>query len=179
MIFELEILDFIQNNMKTGFLDFSMPLITKLGNFGVIWFVLALVLMIVPKTRRFGGVLFIALLVDGIFTNVIFKPLFARPRPFAQNELINLLINKPNDYSFPSGHASVSFTAVGVFYHMKNKFKSLVLLLASLIAFSRLYLYVHYPSDILGGMGLGVFIGFATSYLFKRFGDKKAIKILN
>ena len=97
-----------------------------------------------------------ALLCGLIFGNLLLKPLIARVRPYDLREGIELLISKPSDYSFPSGHTLASFeAAVVLMVRERKRFGWAALVLAVLIAFSRLYLYVHYPSDVLGGILLG------------------------
>lgn len=156
---EIQILDWIQT-LRTPLGDAVIPLITALGNHGLIWIMLTAVLLVIPKTRRSGAVLAAALLVDLIVCNGILKPLIARTRPFGVNTAVTLLIPKPSDFSFPSGHTAASFTAATALW--LNKEKALwkpALALAVLIAFSRLYLYVHYPTDVLGGILTGIFAG--------------------
>lgn len=158
MITEMDfaILNFIQNNLRTQFGDFIMPLITKLGDGGLIWIVTTVVLICIPKYRKTGVIMGVTLLLNAIFYGLVLKPLIARPRPFIQNPLIELLINPPSGFSFPSGHTASSFTAAAILFCLKNKLWIPSCVLAILIAFSRLYLYVHFPSDVFAGMILGI-----------------------
>ena len=160
MNFDMAILDLIQSNIRTGFMDAIMPFITQLGDAGLIWIILSIGLIIPKKTRKIGFVMIIALTPNGIICNIILKPMLARIRPFDVNTAIKLLINKPRDFSFPSGHTSASFTAASVLFFRKSKLFVPSLVLAFLISFSRLYLYVHYPSDVLAGLVLGVLCGY-------------------
>lgn len=160
MNFDMAILDLIQSNIRTGFIDAIMPFITQLGDAGLIWIILSIGLIIPKKTRKIGFVMIIALILNGIICNIILKPMLARIRPFDVNTAIKLLINKPRDFSFPSGHTSASFTAASVLFFRKSKLFVPSLVLAFLISFSRLYLYVHYPSDVLAGLVLGVLCGY-------------------
>jgi len=137
-----------------------MPLITDLGNAGFIWIVLTLMLFISKKYRKVGATMLIALMLDVTVCNVILKPLIARIRPCDINTSVHLLISRPTDYSFPSGHTAASFAAVSALYFSKRKFWIPAFFLAILIAFSRLYLYVHYPTDILAGALIGMIIGY-------------------
>ena len=160
MNFDMAILDLIQSNIRTGFMDAIMAFITQLGDAGLIWIILSIGLIIPKKTRKIGFVMIIALILNGIICNIILKPMLARIRPFDVNTAIKLLINKPRDFSFPSGHTSASFTAVSVLFFRKSKLFVPSLVLAFLISFSRLYLYVHYPSDVLAGLVLGILCGY-------------------
>ena len=152
---EISILNAIQH-MRTPILDTIMCVITKLGNAGMIWILLTVILLILPRTRRTGVILMLALCVDVVICNGILKNLVGRIRPFDVNTSIQLLVARPHDYSFPSGHTAASFTAAMALYLAgENKMWKPALVLAVLIAFSRVYLYVHYPTDILGGIITG------------------------
>lgn len=112
---EIEILSMLQK-IRTPLLDIFMSNITKLGNAGIVWILLTIVLLLIPKTRKSGLILAAALIVDLILCNGILKPLIARIRPFDVNSAIQLIVAKPHDYSFPSGHTAASFTAVMALY---------------------------------------------------------------
>lgn len=176
---EFRILDFIQS-IRTPLGDMIMPLITALGNRGMIWILLAGILIIIPKTRKSGMVLAMALCLDVVFCNVILKNLVARIRPCDVNTSIQLLIHKPWDYSFPSGHTAASFAAASALYHAgESKLWKPVLALAGAIAFSRLYLYVHYPTDILGGIMVGIvvgYVGYKTVNILQRCRKKEMVR---
>ncbi|MGN0299298.1 MAG: phosphatase PAP2 family protein [Lachnospiraceae bacterium] len=167
MGFEFSILNFIQN-FSSGWLDRLMIAITTLGNAGILWIILAAVLLLIPKTRKLGAAVALGLLLEAFCCNVILKPLVARTRPYEINEAITLLIAKPSDYSFPSGHTSASFAVVAALCRQRSKLWIPSLILAILIAFSRLYLYVHYPTDVLGGLVIGLAFGWLGSYLANR-----------
>lgn len=160
MNFDMAILDFIQSSMRTGFMDYIMPIISHMGDAGLIWIVLSIGLIIHKKTRKIGLVIIIALVLNGIICNIILKPMVGRIRPFDVNTSIKLLINKPSDFSFPSGHTSASFVVASVLFFRKSKLFVPSLILGILIGFSRLYLYVHYPSDVLAGLILGIVCGY-------------------
>lgn len=164
MSIEFSILDFLQT-LHTPLLDKIMILFTHLGDQGFIWVCLTLVLLLIPKTRKIGVILLISLILDTLVCNVLLKNIFMRPRPCTINPDVSLLISKPQDYSFPSGHTAASFTIVSVLWLLKQKKLFIIsLIVACLIAFSRMYLYVHFPSDIIGGIFVGVLCGF-ISYL--------------
>ena len=158
---EIHILDMIQN-LRTPIGDVVVPLITRLGDAGIIWIILTVLLLIIPKTRKTGVIMLAALLADVLLCNVVIKNLVARTRPFDVNTAVQLLVAKPRDYSFPSGHTAASFASVTALYLAgEKKMWKVALVLAVLIALSRLYLYVHYPTDVLGGMLLGCLAGYA------------------
>ena len=146
MNIELKILDFIQT-LHIPILDKIMVCITSLGDAGMIWILLTAIFMIMPKTRRTGSIMLAALLVQTILCNVVLKNLFARTRPYDVNTTIQLLVPK--------------LTIVSALYFAKDSLWKPTLVLACLIAVSRLYLYVHYPTDVLGGIILGILSGYA------------------
>ena len=162
---EFSILDLIQNQFRTPFGDFVMLLISKLGNGGIIWLVLSGLLCVFPKYRKAGVTMLTALALDVLLCNVMLKPLVGRMRPFTVNTGMELLINAPKDFSFPSGHTAASFAAAFALLFVKNKLWIPSMILASLIAFSRLYLYVHYPTDVLAGILLGLIVGVAANVI--------------
>ena len=165
---ELQILDVLQT-IHNPVLDTIMCAITRLGDAGIIWILLCIVLLILPKTRKSGVVLMAALLVDLVVCNVILKPLVHRIRPFDVKTGIELLVKRPTDYSFPSGHTAASVASVMALYLAgEKKIWVPALILAVLIAFSRLYLYVHYPTDVLGGMIIGIAAGAIGYWLGKK-----------
>ncbi len=152
------ILNFIQDNLRCGFLDFLMPILTSLANGGAIYIAIAFVMLLIRKTRRNGLMLAMSLIIGLVVCNLILKPLVARPRPFSDSE-IALLIGKPDDYSFPSGHTTAAFEAATVFMLTNKKAGIVFLIFAFVMAFSRLYLYVHFPSDVICGMIIGTLSG--------------------
>lgn len=161
MSIEFQILDWIQT-LRTPVLDAVMCAVTHLGDVGIIWILLAVLLLTIPKTRRSGVVLFCAFAMDVVLCNIILKPAIGRIRPCEINTAVQLLVARPHDFSFPSGHTAASFAAVGALYFAgEKKLWKPALVLAVLIAFSRLYLYVHYPSDIIGGIVVGLMAGYA------------------
>lgn len=172
MQFELSFLDNIQSYLRCDFLDAVMPVITMLGNGGIIWIICAVVLLLIPKTRKVGVVLAVSLAIEAVCCNFILKPLAARIRPFDTNTAVQLLISPPKDFSFPSGHTGAAFAAASALFFSKNRLWIAALVLAILIAFSRLYLYVHYPTDVLGGALLGILSGW-LGYMIVRLVKKK------
>lgn len=149
----------IQDIFRCPALDFLMPKITFLGNAGLIWLLTAGVLILIPKYRRTGLLLLAGLAAGVLVGNVAMKNLFARPRPCWVDTAVQLLVSVPADYSFPSGHTLSSVIAATVLTAADSRFALFAVPLASLIAFSRLYLFVHFPTDVLASVILGVAIG--------------------
>lgn len=160
-LLDFYILDLIQN-LRCPFLDFFIPRVTALGNGGMIWILMSLIMCINKKYRKTGITVLAALLTGFIICNIIIKPLAARPRPCWIDTSVPILIDVPSDYSFPSGHTLSSFIAAFVLLFSGNRFGYAAVVLAALIAFSRLYLYVHFPSDVLGGIFLAALISYVV-----------------
>lgn len=158
---DLAILDWIQLHIRCGFLDAVMPLITALGEAGIVWIALTLLLLCTKRYRRVGAICACSLLLDLLLCNLLIKPLVARVRPYDWNPMApELLVTEPTDWSFPSGHTAASFTAASALYAGGTRLWMPAAVLSLLIAFSRMYLYVHYPSDVLAGLILGTCLGF-------------------
>ena len=161
--FDLPILDWIRANMANPFLDKIMPIITVLGDAGIFWMICAAVLVFTKKYRRIGIGMAIAMAMGLVVCNMILKPTVGRIRPYDFQETlgvtINLLIEKQHDFSFPSGHTIASFEACTVILLGSRKLGIPATLLAILISFSRLYLYVHYPTDVIASVILGTVFG--------------------
>ncbi|WP_409070171.1 phosphatase PAP2 family protein [Clostridium sp. FAM 1755] len=153
---DIYILDFIHKNIANNFLDKIMIFITSIGNLGLIWIAISLLLLISKKYRKVGVLCIASLLLSSLIGEVLLKNLVQRGRPFTAVEGINLLIKAPKSFSFPSGHTASSFAVATVVGRKIEKFKLPIYILAIAIAFSRLYLYVHYPSDVLVGALIGV-----------------------
>ena len=168
------ILNGIQNNLRVSFLDEIMPLITHLGDGGVLWIVLGAVLLLPAKTRRLGVLILLSLAIVALCCNVILKPLVDRAGPSSLVPIEQMLIAAPLDPSFPSGHTGAAFAVVSALYFAKNKLWLPVGILAVLIGFSRLYLYVHYPSDVFAGILLGIAAGYAGKKILNFWEKRKA-----
>lgn len=165
MKIDFGILDFIQTCLRCDLLDMIMPLITRLGDGGILWICCSLILLILPKTRKTGMVMAVSLGFEVLCCNVFLKPFVARIRPCDVNSTIQLLIPHPEGFSFPSGHTGASFAAASVLFFSRNRFRMPAFLLAALIGFSRIYLYVHYPTDVLAGALLGIMLGWLGKVL--------------
>ena len=162
---ELAVLDWIQAHLRCGFLDAVLPAISWTCNHGELWIILAAILLLRRRQRWTGVSLSFALVLDLLLCNMLLKPLVGRLRPFAVNAAAELLIPPPLDASFPSGHTAVSFAAVFALKTAGSPLWKPALALAVVIALSRLYLYVHWPSDVLGGALLGAAVGWAGAKL--------------
>lgn len=160
----LHMLQYIHNNL----LDSIMVFITHLGDNGTIWILLGLIFITIPRYRHCGIMILIALSVNYLLGDMILKNIFARPRPFQIDNSISLLIPKPSSYSFPSGHSSAGFAAAVTIFINHKKAGILPLCLAVCIAFSRLYLFVHYPTDVLAGIILGTFVAICLKIVTKK-----------
>lgn len=159
MSLDWSVLQWIHSTFTCGFLNFLMPKISLLGNSGAIWILAAFILICTRKYRKYGFLLLAGLALGVLTGNVFLKNWIARPRPCWLDTRINLLVSNPTDYSFPSGHTLAATIGATILTMTNRKFGWAAIPLAVLIAFSRLYLYVHFPSDILGGIVLGILIG--------------------
>ena len=169
--FDLPILDWIQAHLQSDLMDTIMPIITLFGDAGIFWMILAALLLFFPKTRRTGIGMFVAMIMGLIVCNITLKPLVARMRPYdfqiqelgkTWNDILlagKLLVETPHDYSFPSGHTIASFEACTVLLLNDKRMGIPATILAILIAFSRLYLYVHYPTDVIFALFAGILFG--------------------
>ena len=175
--FDLPILDWIAANLWCPLLDALMPVITLLGDAGIFWIALSVLLLIPRRTRRVGLGMGLSLAMGLVLCNLTLKPLCQRIRPYDYQEqvlgrVIPLIIERQHDFSFPSGHTIASFEAAGVIAMNHKKWGAAALVLAALIAFSRLYLYVHYPTDVLASVALGFGIAFVGNALSKKLFDR-------
>ena len=168
MSLDQTLLYWIHENLSCGVLDALMPKLTLLGSGGAVWLLAAGGMLCTKKYRRQGVILLAGLAVGVLVGNVCLKNLIARPRPCWLDDSVKLLISVPTDYSFPSGHTLSSVIGATVLTKTNRRFGWVAIPLAVIIAFSRLYLFVHYPSDILAGAVLGVVIGLAVYYLGMR-----------
>ncbi len=159
---DIGILYWLQDHVVCSFLTPLMKTVTTMGNGGIIWILICLILMIPKSTRKIGITAALSLAFVFLLNNVVLKNIVARPRPFTYAD-IELLINAPRSYSFPSGHAASSFATATAVFLKNRKFGAAALALAALVAFSRLYFFVHFPSDVLIGSLEGIFIAIVVS----------------
>jgi len=166
---DINTLKLIHDYSQNYVLDKIMPLITSLGNLGIVWIVISIILILSKKYRPIGLMCISALILNTILGEGILKHLFQRQRPFVSMPKFHLLIDKPISFSFPSGHTSTSFAVVGIIWSQLKKYRVYALLLACSIAFSRLYLFVHYPSDILGGIIQGLVCAKIVLHIYYKY----------
>ena len=160
MAFEFSILHLIQS-LRTPLFDHIVLFITSLANY--VWYILIIWLLLNKPTRKLGVILAVAMILQYLINGGILKHLFARVRPCNVDTTVDLLIKRPKGFSFPSGHSAAAFCVVGVLYGAKiRKLFWPVLVLAVLIGFSRLYLYVHFPTDVFVGALCGFTIGYGV-----------------
>jgi len=172
--FDLPILEWIQANMQSGFMDVFMKIMTMFGEDGIFWIAWSVLLILFPRTRKIGLGMGFALIMGLLVCNVTLKPLVQRPRPYdfqfsEFQKVIPLLIEAQHDFSFPSGHTIASFEAAVVLLKNSKKMGIPAMIIAILVSFSRLYLYVHYPTDVIVSVILGTIFAF--------LGDALAAKV--
>ena len=166
------ILLWVQENIRTDFLTPVVVFITSLGNSGAIWIAAAVAMLFHPRSRKAGILTLLALLGSLVINNMLLKNAVARPRPWTSVEGLQILISKPGGFSFPSGHTSSSFAAaVVMFKNLPRKLGVPAMVLAVMIGLSRLYVGVHYPTDVLCGALMGTCIALVVCW-----GAERALK---
>lgn len=166
---ELKILDWIYDHLRCRTFDKLMPFLSLTGNFGIIWFAAAATFYFSNLNSEAAICILLALGCSLLFVNLFLKRVTKRPRPYeVRGEERQILIKEPKDFSFPSGHTFSSFAAATAILHFSPKIGLAAIIYATGIAFSRLYLYVHYISDVLTSAIFGVATGIFVSYLYTR-----------
>lgn len=164
-----QILLFIQQYIRTGWMNGFWKGITFLGDGGWFWIVLGVLLLFPKKTRKAGITALLALAIGAIVTNLGLKNLVARPRPYDAIPSLVPLVARLKDFSFPSGHTCASFSCAVVYFKMYPDIKGKgALILAVLIGLSRLYVGVHYPTDVLAGAAIGCISAFLALAIMSR-----------
>jgi undecaprenyl-diphosphatase len=174
--FDETIIFFIQNTCHNTVTDTIFPIITYIGEAGIVWILLAFLMIIFKKSRIYGILILVAMLGCYLFGELFLKNVICRVRPCNQFPDIKMLIAKPLSYSCPSGHSGSSFAATTVLFFYDKKKGYFALILSLLIVFSRVFLFVHYPTDCIFGAALGILFGLTTVYVYKRvMSSRKAI----
>lgn len=167
--FDTAALLYIQDFIRTPILTAIMVFLSKLGNAGLIWIFTGLLLIISKRTRRGGFDLLICLIAAYIVNDLVIKELVARVRPYETIQGLSILVAPESSYSFPSGHTSSSFAAAFALTRAYGKKGALAYIPAVLIAVSRVYVGVHYPSDVLAGMIVGTVVALAVYMLLQKY----------
>ena len=172
------ILLFIQNNIRGGLLTPIMVFFTTIGDNGYIWLALGVVLMFFKKHRKMGFYIILCIGLSWIVNDRIIKPIVCRPRPFLTVPGLEAIVPLPLSFSFPSGHACAGFCGAVVLTRFRGGKLAPIFLLAVVIALSRIYVGVHYPSDIVAGALVGTLCGLLFTWILLRWLDKPASKLL-
>ena len=170
----------IQNAVRNPVMTPFMKTVTHLGDKGIFWIILTLALLAFPRTRRVGFYSFCALVCSYLVNNVCLKHLVARTRPYEVVQGLELIVARATDFSFPSGHSAASFaSATAIFSSIRRKKWGILLLaLALIIALSRLYVGIHYPTDVICGTISGILCGLAGVWIGKRLAELPFMKRL-
>ncbi len=166
--FDYRILDWFQT-IHTPVLSHIFHWFTMMGEAGIVWIAIGILLLFPKHTRKTGIVVLLALLFCLITGNALLKNIVARPRPCWRHPEVELLISVPRDYSFPSGHTMSSFAAAVSIFLWDKRWGIPALSGAVLISLSRLYFYVHYPTDVAAGFVIGVLLAFVARGIVEGF----------
>ena len=167
-LFELGLLQGLQEAVGCPLLDKITVAISHTGDKGIGMILLAILLLCIPKTRKAGVVMAVALVLELLLVNLTLKPLFARTRPYDLGIDLELITHHPSDFSFPSGHTAAAFAAATALYAMGKKWMAAGLFYACCMGFCRMYLMMHYPTDVLFGAVAGIICGAAALYVWNR-----------
>ena len=178
MPFDFQILYYIQEHIVNPTLDKAMIFASALGDYGFIWLAIAIALMLFKKTRTCGILIICSLALCFITGELIMKNLVCRVRPCYQDMTINMLVDRPGSYSFPSGHSSSSFATASTLFYFNRKIGALALILAAFIAFSRMYLFVHFPTDVFVGTLWGILGSAIVLVIYRRFFNTGPIELI-
>ena len=158
---------------RTEVLDsFFLGLTRVAGSYGQLWLIIAALLLIFKKTRRAGISVLIAYMAVYLLGQIILKQLISRPRPCQIDQAFALLVARPSSSSFPSTHSAWAFGAATAIFMRHRKLGSAAYAVAALIAFSRLYMFLHFPTDVLFGTALGIALGVLAHWIMKTLWKK-------
>ena len=175
--FDFPILYLIQEHLTAPLIDSVMVFISAIGEGGIVWIVSALIMLFFKRTRKCGLLVLISMLICFITGELVIKNIVCRIRPCYVDTAMELLVSRPDSYSFPSGHTASSFTAASVMFYFFRKLGVFALLFAALMAFSRMYLFVHFPTDILGGILLGIMGATLVVFVYKKCFENRADRL--
>lgn len=167
MSWEFDLLYALQN-IHNPVLDKIMIVLSTIGDAGLLWIGVAILLICMKKYRKCGLQVAVAMLLTFIVGNLILKNMIHRDRPCWIDPSITLLVKSPSDFSFPSGHSMNGFTASVSILLCDKKLGIAAVILAAAIAFSRLYNFVHFPTDVIAGIVIGIVSALFVNYLFQR-----------
>ncbi|MBP7901986.1 MAG: phosphatase PAP2 family protein [Spirochaetes bacterium] len=161
------VLMLIRDNLQSAIGGRFFVCVSQAGNSAMIWMISAFIFLFFKKTRPAALMVAVVYIFELIIVEVILKDIVERPRPFAAYGF-DLLIQPPPSFSFPSGHAASSFSSAVIFYHFIGRKAYPFIAAAFLISFSRIYLMVHYPSDVIAGALLGILTAFCAVRIYER-----------
>lgn len=166
--FDYNAMLWIQEHIRSFVLSAILIPITESGNAGLLFIGIALVMLFFKKTRKCGILMLISMLVCSLLNNVMVKNIVKRPRPFTSYSTLIPLIPPPGQYSFPSGHTAAAFSCMTVLFFTHRKYAYAGILLATIMGFSRIYVGVHYPSDVIAGAVIGIVTACVIGYIYKK-----------
>jgi undecaprenyl-diphosphatase len=174
---DISFIFYIQNHLRSSLLTPAMIFFSSIGTAGLVWILGGALMIVFKKTRYCGLLLLLCLGISWIINDMLLKPLIQRARPYTVLADLQALLPLRHDFSFPSGHTATSFATAFAVTRTLGKRWSWVYAVTGLISFSRIYLGMHYPSDVLGGAILGTLAAFAVcllanKYLMPRFKDQ-------
>ena len=178
---DFSVLNFIQEHFRCDALDWLTQLFSTIGHAGIVWIVISVIFIFFKKTRAAGVIGLLSMGLGLLLGEFVIKNIVARPRPFLTDDPRNLFLNaelivkKPSGYSFPSVHSCIAFSSAVILLVRDRRFGIPALFLAALIAFSRLYNYVHFPTDVFCGIILGIICAVVTLFVFKKTGLTKKL----
>lgn len=166
---DFSVLYWIQDNIRTDFLDAIAAGLSIAFEGGIVWFAIAAILFVFRRTRAAGIMVICAMLLVLLVGEFGMKNIFCRLRPCHIDGTVPLAVHMPSSYSFPSGHTGSSFAAAGAIFAFNKKWGLPALVLALVVGLSRMYLFVHYPTDVLAGALLGLLCAWVVAFLFREF----------
>lgn len=163
------VLYWIQENLRCAFLDEISAFLSVTFDLGIFWLALALIFVAFRRTRAWGLAMLLSVIITFVVGELGLKNIFCRVRPCNIDFSVPLAVERPEAYSFPSGHTGSSFAAAGALFGFNKRIGITALVLAASIGLSRIYLFVHYPTDVLAGMLLGLSVAFGVVYMFRKY----------